>query len=152
MAGELPRYESTLEGKLKELASIEGRTVRHATVAALRKEIVDLVRKSDCQVLRFNVGEVQQRAWREGDRPLSDATDVSAEPRAATPFLLETRPVAVTVSGSTAAVRAFLESVEKQGKLLYPKALEMRPSGPNRETVELTIELWYFALERVGQA
>ncbi|QDU89917.1 hypothetical protein Pla175_33140 [Pirellulimonas nuda] len=151
VAGELPKYEQLLASKREQLAAIEARTVPQSNVATLRKEIVDLVRKSDCQVLRFNVGEAQQRAWREGDSPLPDSIDVAPSPGAATGFVLETRPVAVTVSGSTAAVRSFLTTVEQQGKLLYPKLLDLRPTGSSRKSVELTIELWYFALERVGK-
>lgn len=152
VVGELPKYEKLLDAKRQELTAVEARTVPQSTLAALRKEVVELVRNSECQVLRFDIGDAQQRAWKEGDSPLPESADVATTAGAPTPFVLETRSVAVTVSGSTTAVRSFLAAIERQGKLLYPKLLDLRATGPSRKSVELTIELCYFALERAGKA
>ena len=40
--------------------------------------------------------------------------------------------------------------ISAAGMLMHTKLMEMYPSSPNRQTLTLDLELWYFTLARKG--
>lgn len=149
VAAELPRCEDLLKSKTVELGKFEKRMAPAEEVGALRDEILEAVRKTGCQVLKLSVGNVQRRPWMVGDRPSPTPLIVPGKVAPSpTPFELETRAVSITVSGSSTQVRTLLGEIEKQDRIHHANSVEMRPAGSNRKSVELSLELWYFALER----
>jgi hypothetical protein len=43
-----------------------------------------------------------------------------------------------------------IRRVAASKKLMHIKSLEMYPSSPNRQTLTLDMEVWYFTLARKG--
>lgn len=149
VAAELPKCEELLNTKTAELGKLEKRTAPAEEVAELRDEILEAVRRTGCQVLKLSVGNVQRRPWLTSDRPSPTPLIVPGKPAPGpTPFELETRAVTITVSGSSTQIRTLLGEIEKQNRIHHANSVEMRPAGPNRKSIELSLELWYFALER----
>jgi hypothetical protein len=58
--------------------------------------------------------------------------------------------VSISLSGTSSALRTLLERISAAGMLMHAKSLEMYPSSPNRQSLTLDMELWYFTLVRRG--
>lgn len=142
VAAELPAFEQRVQDGRKALDALEARTVNEETLAAFRNELVERVRQSGCQVRRINVGTTQGRPWVKQDNPLNESAP-AGEP---TPFVLEARPVSLTVAGNLSQVRALLGSMASDGKMAVLRSLDLRPAGANRKGVQVDLEVVYFAL------
>jgi hypothetical protein len=149
VAAELDVFQSRVGQKLAELAAIEARTTNDDSMPALRGKLVDLAKETDCNIRRLSVGAVSSRPWRPGEDPtLPGGATKSDEP--GTGFVLEWRPVSISVSGTSANLRTLLERIAAADMLMHTKSLEMYPSSPNRQSLTLDMELWYFTLARRG--
>jgi hypothetical protein len=149
VATTLPKLESRVAEKLAQLEEFQARTVDEASLPALHGKLVDLAKETGCSIRRISVGTVSSRPWTPGDSPIV----ANAEPNrdeSKTAFLLERRPVSVSLSGTSANLRSMVERVAAAGMLMHTKAFEMYPSGPNRQSLTLDLELWYFTLARRG--
>ncbi|MEX0643430.1 MAG: hypothetical protein WD468_12050 [Pirellulales bacterium] len=148
VAAELETTESRVAEKLAQLEVQEARTVDDDSLAALRGKLVDLAKETGCSIRRLSVGTATSRPWVAGDDAIATTT---ARPDA-TPsgFMLEWRPVSVSLSGSGASLRSLLERIVAADMLMHAKSVEMYPSNPSRQSLTLDLELWYFNLARKG--
>ena len=70
--------------------------------------------------------------------------------RGASGFVLEWRPVSISLSGPSASLRSLLERIAAADMMMHAKSVEMYPSNPSRQSLTLDMELWYFTLARKG--
>lgn len=127
-----------------ELERLQRRALPAAAVPRFRNRLVDMVRESGCRVRRISLGAVATRHWREDDLALLGP---QADAGADTPFVLETRPVNVSVTGGLEEARRLLKKIESSGLLLHSRAIDMRPTG-RAGAVQMELQLWCFALTR----
>jgi hypothetical protein len=146
VAGGLKSFETQVKNKLAELDVEEARTVNDETMPALREKLVDLAKETACSVRRITVGAVSSRGWKPGENPIGPADPKHPEPNSQ--FVLEWRPVSVSLSGTSQSLRSMLERVSASGMLVHAKSFEMYPSSPTRQTLTLDLELWYYTLAK----
>ena len=102
-------------------------------------------------LLRPTAGEVTIEGRRLGDDPLAVKWDAqNKEARKTTGFVLEWRPVTLSLSGTSADLRALVERLVATGMFMHTKSLEMFPASPSRQSLTLDLELWYYTLARQG--
>jgi hypothetical protein len=149
VAAQLETTEKLVAEKLAQLDVQEARTVDDDSLATLRGKLVDLAKETGCSIRRLSVGTGSSRPWVAGDDPIAPTT--TAKP-GATPsgFMLEWRPVSVSLSGPSASLRSLLERIAASNMMLHAKSVEMFPSNPSRQSLTLDLELWYFNLARKG--
>ncbi len=148
VAAGLEKLETQVTTKLAELEAEEGRTVDDGTMPALREKLVDLAQETSCSVRRITVGAVSSRGWKPGESPIGTAEPKQAD--AVSQFKLEWRPVSLSLTGTSASLKSMLERVSALGMLMHAKSFEMYPSSPNRQTMTLDLELWYYTLAKRG--
>jgi hypothetical protein len=149
VAAELSKMESRAAAELAQLKVFEARTTSEESLPVLRGKLVDLAKETGCNIRRLSVGAASSRPWTPGDDPINPVTGPNRnESRPA--FILEWRPVSVSLSGSSANLRTLLERIAAAGMLMHPKSLEMYASSPSRQDLSLDMELWYFTLVRRG--
>jgi hypothetical protein len=145
----LETFEKRVNEKLAQLKTLEGRTVDDASLANLRSQLMDVAKQTSCNIRRLNVGSVASRPWHPGQNPVAAVQDKKpAEP--ASNFMLEWRPINISLSGSSAGLRSMVEKIADSKMFLHIKNLEMFPSSPKREATTLDMEIWYFTLARKG--
>ena len=149
IAADLEQFESRAAEKLAQVKLFEARTVDEASLPVLRGKLVDLAKEAGCSIRRLSVGSPSSRAWLPGQDPISAAVDAKQK-ESNSAFLLEWRPVSVSLSGTSASLRTMLERVEAAGMLMHTKSFEMYPSSATRQSLTLDMELWYFSLVRQG--
>jgi hypothetical protein len=141
-----------VQEKLEQLAAMNGRTVDDESLPALRGRLLEMAKETGCTLRRLNVGAVSSRPWLADDDPTvvrADAKTLEAEK--GTGFVLEWRPLNISLSGSSGNLRAMLERISASQMLMHTKSLEMYPPSPNRQSLTLDLELWYFTIVRRGQ-
>jgi hypothetical protein len=148
---------TSLEGRAKEkllqLQAAEERTVDDESMPALRGRLMDIAKETGCTLRRLSMGAAAGRPWRTGDDPTVVQQDTKTQDGAsATGFVLEWRPVNVSLSGTSVNLRSMLERISGENKLMFAKALELYPPSPNRQALTLDLELWYFTLVRQKQS
>ena len=149
VASDLKPFEARVNEKLAQLKSLEGRTVDDSSLPLLRGKLVDFAKETTCSIRRLNVGGVASRPWQPGQNPL--ATTPEKKPSDANSnFVLEWRPVNLSLSGNSASLRSMVERLASSGMFMHIKNLEMYPSSPKRESLTLEMEIWYFTLSRKG--
>jgi hypothetical protein len=149
IAAELSDNENRVTAELAQLKVIEARTTDEDSLPVLRGKLVDLAKETGCNIRRLSVGNAGSRPWKPGDDPINPAA--TAKPGEEAPaFTLEWRPVSISVSGTSSGLRTLLERISAAGMLMHAKSLEMYPSSPNRQSLTLDMELWYFTLVRRG--
>jgi hypothetical protein len=149
VAAELDVFQGRVGQKLAELAAFEARTTNDDSMPALRGKLVDLAKETDCNIRRLSVGAVSSRPWRPGEDPTLPGGATKSD-ESSTGFVLEWRPVSISLSGTSANLRTLLERIAAADMLMHTKSLEMYPSSPNRQSLTLDMELWYFTLARRG--
>jgi len=149
VASELQPFETRVTNKLAELKSLEGRTVDDSSLPVLRGKLMDFAKETSCSIRRLNVGGVGSRPWQPGQNPLATTPDKKL-PNANSNFILEWRPINLSLSGNTASLRSMVERLASSGMFMHIKNLEMYPSSPKRESLTLEMEIWYFTLARKG--
>jgi hypothetical protein len=149
VASELQPFEKRVNEKLAQLKSLEGRTVDDATLPLLRSKLVDIAKETTCSIRRLNVGGVGSRAWQTGQDPLAATPDKKLA-NATSNFVLEWRPVNLSLSGNSASLRSMVDKLASSGMFMHIKNLEMYPASPKRESLTLEMEIWYFTLARKG--
>jgi hypothetical protein len=145
----------SLEGraaeKLAQLAAFEARTVDDESVPALRSKLMELAKETGCNIRRLNVGVASSRPWMVDDDPAVPKLDAKVnQVETPTGFVLEWRPVTLSLSGTSTNLRALLERIASSNMLMHTKSLEMCPPSANRQSLTLDMELWYFTLARRG--
>jgi hypothetical protein len=149
VAGELKRFEKRVAEKLAELQVYEARTVDDQSLQTLRGKLVDLAKETQCSIRRLSVGNALSRPWTPGEDPISPAEGPKkAESKSL--FVLEWRPVSISLSGTSTSLRTMLDRIATSKMLMHVKSIEMYPSSPTRQSLTLDMELWYFTLARRG--
>jgi hypothetical protein len=149
VAETLPKVESRVAEKVAQLQAFEQRTVDEESLPALREKLVDLAKEAGCSIRRINVGSASSRPWSPGENPIAATSDPKRN-ESNGGFLLEWRPVSISLSGASANLQNMVERVAAAGMLMHTKAFDMYPSSPSRQTLTLDMELWYFTLVRRG--
>jgi len=147
VAAQITPLQKRVAERVTELERFEQGTIDEQSWRSLHERLLVLAKETGCSIRRLNVGEAMSRPWSPGEDPIglpaatrrTDAKEVC---------LLEWRPVNISLSGSSTALRTVLERMMTEGKLMHTKLLEMYPSSPNRQMKTLDMELWYFSLAR----
>ena len=151
VAKTIEQIETRAAEKSAQLGTFESHTVNEQSLPALRTRLVELARETGCSLRRLNVGSMSSRPWQEGDDPVASGPGTGARRTGEkTAFALQWWPVSVSLSGTNASLRSFIERLEADGNLMHSKVVEMRPASVGRSTVSLDMELWYFNLARGG--
>jgi hypothetical protein len=146
IAADLERFEVRVKEKLAQLEVIEAKTVSDESLPVLRSNLVDLAKETGCSVRRISVGAATARPWSPGQNPIDPAAVKPAEGESN--FLLEWRPVSLSLSGTTGSLKSMVQHVADSGMLMHTKSFEMYPSSPARQSLSLDMELWYYTLTR----
>jgi hypothetical protein len=141
----LAKYEVRSAEKQAELEVLRRQEVDETRVADLRTWVVAAVRQAGCQVRRLDLGAPARRDWAAKDNPLDD-TKRQLAPNERTPFQLETRTVALSVTGGSGEVRALLKAIDADPRAKHTQQLELRPVGGSGSQLQLDLTLRYFAL------
>jgi hypothetical protein len=153
IAAQMPTYERRVAEKLAQLTALEDRAVDEDSLPALRGRLLELAKETNCSIRRFNVGAANSRPWLVGDDPLATRIDAAAKNKdgeSGTGFVLEWRPVNLSLTGSSADLRALIERITASEKFMHMKSLEMFPASPSRQSLTLEMELWFYTLARKG--
>src|SRR4051812_7905762 len=131
VASELSAFERRVNEKLAEFKSLDARTVDDSSLPKLRSQLIDFA-KDTCSIRKISVGPVSSRVWQPGQNPLSTGTD--KKPADATSnCMLEWRPINLSLSGSSAALRNMLEKLAGSGKVIEIKRPGRDPPHPETE-------------------
>jgi hypothetical protein len=149
VAAELKQFEKRVAEKLAELQVYEARTVDESSLPALRGKLLEIAKETECSIRRLSVGNVMTRPWAPGDDPISPA-EGPKKAESKSMFVLEWRPVSISLSGSSTGLRTMLDRIAASKMLMHAKSIEMYPSSPTRQSLTLDMELWYFTLARRG--
>jgi len=140
----LPMFEQRVADLESQLHLLEERSVSEASISRYRSRLVDLVRKTGCQMRRLDVSTPTTRAWYREDDPLRPR--VPTETKETTPFLLERRSVHLAVDGPIVSLYEFLDELLTDKTFAYPNRIQMHNGGRAGDQVSLELELWVFAL------
>lgn len=146
---------TSLEGrvaeKLAQLAALEANAVDEDSLSALRGKLMELAKETGCNIRRLNVGAMSSRPWMIDDDPVVPRLDAkTTDTENGTGFVLEWRPVNLSLNGTSENLRGLLERISASGMFMHMKSMEMFPPSPNRQSLTLDMELWYFTLTRRG--
>jgi hypothetical protein len=151
VASEIKVFESRYSERQGQLAALEARAVDDGSLPALRGKLLEMAKEARCSIRRLSVGATVARPWLVDDDPLAVKWDAqNKEARKTTGFALEWRPVTLSLSGTSADLRALVERLMATGMFMHTKTLEMFPSSPSRQSLTLDLELWYYTLKRIG--
>jgi hypothetical protein len=149
VAADLKQFEKRVTEKLAELKVYEARTVDDDSLATLRGQLVEFAKETECSIRRLSVGNTSSRPWNPGEDPVSPS-EGPKRTESNSRFMLEWRPVSVSLSGTSAKLRAMLDRIAASKMLMHTKSFEMYPSSPTRQSLTLDMEIWYFTLARRG--
>jgi hypothetical protein len=149
VAAELKQFEKRVAEKLAELQVYEARTVDEGSLPTLRGKLLEIAKETQCSIRRLSVGNAMTRPWAPGEDPISPV-DGPKRAESKSMFVLEWRPVSISLSGTSAGLRTMLERIAESKMLMHAKSIEMYPSSPTRQSLTLDMELWYFTLARRG--
>jgi len=149
VASAIDAFERRVNETLAQLKSLNARTVDDASLPKLNGQLVDFAKETSCSIRRMNVGGVSSRVWQPGQNP-SGAVQLKKLADGNSDFMLEWRPVNLSLSGSDASLRNMVEKVAGSGMFMHIKSLEMYPSNPKKDLFTLDMEIWYFTLARKG--
>jgi hypothetical protein len=151
VAADISGYESRFGERRAQLAALEARAVDDETLPALRGKLLEMAKETSCSIRRLSVGATSARPWSVDDDPLAAKLDAQhKEGRKTTGFMLESRPVTLSLSGSSTDLRALIERIMDTGMFMHTKTLEMYPSSASRQLLTVDLELWYYTLARSG--
>lgn len=149
-AEELPLYEQRVAEKLAELDELREYEVDDEHLTELRSWLVNAARQAGCRVRRIDLAQPNRRSWTNDDNPLELAAKAEGKKQQKTPFDLQTRSVALSVTGSSAEVRSLLRTLDEDRRLKHAHAIGLKPESRNTNELQLDLTLWYFALVRRG--
>ena len=143
----LAESEKQVAEILAQLEAIDSRAVSSESVSAYRSKIVELVRRSGCQVRRFDVSAPLRRPWLKLDDPLETKTPPNAKQRK-TPFTLERRNVVLLVDGSMQSLQDLLGELYNDDTFAHLQRAALQAANRGGDQVTMEIEMWLFALDR----
>lgn len=147
IAAAIEVFEARVTEKVSQLKVFETRTVDDESLPELRSKLVDLAKEAECNIRRLAVGATSARPWVPEEDPINPKSNAK-QGEAPSEFTLEWRPVSISLSGSNSSLRDLLERLSAARMLMHVKSFEMYPSSPNRQSLTLDLEVWYFTLIR----
>jgi hypothetical protein len=149
VAAGIAEYETRVAEKVAQLKSLEVRTLNDESLPDLRGKLVDLAKEARCSIRRLNVGITSSRPWKADENPIMPKPAAKSDENAS-PFVLEWRPINLSLSGTGENLRTLIDKIATSGMFVHTKSMEMYPSSPARQSLTLDMELWYFTLTRRG--
>ena len=144
--GKLDDYAALHKRKLQELARLEARMAPEKVAQALQNQLTELGRQTGCTVRKARLGEAARRPWMEKDDPIRGMRTSNSGGQ--TPFLLETRQLALTVSGPMSGLYNFLDRLHRIDRIMHSRTVTIQRSNEDGSTAELTIDLLLFNLSK----
>lgn len=141
----LEEYQQQSIVTLKRLDAFQERVVSFDEGTDFRRHLVDLARQADCRVVRIASDEVLARPWMKKDHPLEFRQVRTKEPP--TPYQLSRQKVSLSIGGQPENVLQFLQTFQKENRLLHATRFNLRPSNSERTVVVLEMEFWLIGLE-----
>ena len=141
----LNQYTKLHSAKQDELADLEKQLVSEQAAQALKSQLTNLGRETGCTVRNTKLMPPSRRAWRENDHPIRGAHPTTAG--AETPFWLESRQLALTVTGPMPSLYKFLDRLHGIDKVVHSRSAKIQ-SGENGSTATLSMEILLFDLPR----
>lgn len=120
----LPRFKQMHERKMQELDVVSGRMVSGDTARELQGELMELGRATGCTVLRAQLADPIARKWNMNDHPVFG--EKIKNKGAETPFQLETRQLALSITGPMSNLYRFLEGVNKIDKVMHAGSMSIK--------------------------
>lgn len=151
-AARLPEYERRMSEEQQKLQELRKRQVDEAGVTDLRSWLVNAARNAGCQIRKIDLASATRRPWLADDHPLDTPTKQDSKGKGLTPFVLETRSVSFSVTGTASEVFALLKAIDADQRLLHTHSVELRPVARNTDDLQLDLSLKYFALVRPATA
>lgn len=148
--GKLPQFTQLHQRKTQELEVLAQRLVGDQAARKLQSDLTDLGRQTGCTVLRAQLTDPATRAWNQNDHPVSGTRlkNTGGE----TPFQLETRQIALSVTGPMSGLYAFLEGLHRVEKVIQPRAMSIKGGNSMSDTEQdsgmLDIQLLLFDLTK----
>src|SRR5262245_51669343 len=107
VASGLDAFEGRVNEKIAQLKSLEALTTDDATLPKLRGQLMNFAKETTCSIRRLNVGGVSSRAWQPGQSPTGAAVEKKPADGSSN-FVLEWRPINLSLSGSSASLRSMV--------------------------------------------
>ncbi|MCH8841254.1 MAG: hypothetical protein IH831_11400 [Planctomycetes bacterium] len=142
----LPAFEQRVAELEEKVSLLEGRTVSAESVSQYRTTLLEIIRKSGCQMRRLEVGTPTRRPWMRNDDPLQSTAALGVTDK--TPFQLERRNINLSIDGDMTSIHNLLDQLEKDKTIAYPHRLQLHSTGGRSTSATLELELWLFALVR----
>lgn len=146
ISASLPDYEVRVADTSGELAELRDREVDEERLTNLRSWLVNAARESGCQVRRIDISAADSRPWLEEDSPIEEPAKNGRKEK--TPFDLQTRSVAFSVTGSNNDVLGLLRAIDADARLKHTQAMDLKPASRSARELQLDLTLKYFALVR----
>lgn len=146
----LPQFARLHEQKTKELEVLTSHLVGGDAARKLQNDLMELGRQTGCTVLQAKLTEPARRAWTENDHPI--AASRSKTTGGETPFQLDTRQLALLITGPMSGLYAFLEGLNRVDKVIHARAMSIKGGnaggGKDNDTGTLDMSLLLFDLTK----
>ena len=140
----LDQYVDLHARKQQELASLEQQMMSEKAAQSLKGQLTDLGQQTGCMIRRARLDPPARRDWKEKDHPIKGTRRV--ENGGATPFKLETRRLALSVTGPMPSLYNLLEQLHRIEKVVHSQAVEIKRSSEDGNAASLTMEFLLFDL------
>ena len=132
-----------------QLQQMEKRSLFDSNEQQYRQALVQSVRKSGCQLRKLTLEEPTTHGWNLEDDPLSQPSRRGKGKKDETSaYRLRTQKVSLSISGDLKDVRALLNEMQANDKLMHVTQLSIRPNGRNRTNVAVELKYQLFGLEK----
>jgi hypothetical protein len=141
---DLDYYNRLFAEKQREVKQLESQAVSDTVAQHLRSELVELIPQTGCTMRQIRLGDVVRRDWTEDDDPVR-GTSLSerGEP---TPYQLETRQIAISLTGSMANLHDFLSRIHDRSEFIHTKTVNLKRSDGAENLANLDIDILLFNL------
>lgn len=120
----LPQFTQMHKRKIEEVEALAERLVGGRAARKLQDDITALGRRTGCTVLRAQLSDPATRVWNQNDHPVAGTKlrNTGGE----TPFQLETRQLALSVTGPMSGLYEFLEGLHRIDKVVHARAMAIK--------------------------
>lgn len=123
---------------LKEVLAEYPDGIDEEAAAQLRENVVRLTRESGCRLVKINLADPYQFAWKRGTNPFEPAEVGKDE---ADVRRLEKRKLTLIAEGHLKQVDHLVDALRKLHRLALPSQMIVRKGNANAETLELEFEM-----------
>ncbi len=150
----LPQFMQMHQRKMQELDAVAKRMVDDEAARDLQGDLMELGRATGCTVLRANLADPTVRKWSQNDHPVFG--DNIRNKGVETPFELETRQLALSITGPMSNLYKFLEGINRIDRVMHAGAMSIKGgnesfgSSDEEESGTLDMTLMLFNLTKPG--